>query len=65
VQLARKYGISDVAIVKICRRRRILKPPFGYWARVQHGQKVNRKPLPAIADPGLEVVRILEKNPSA
>jgi hypothetical protein len=65
VHLAKKYGISDVAIAKICRRHRIPKPPLGYWARVQHGQKVSRKPLPAIADPGLEVVRILERNPSA
>jgi hypothetical protein len=65
VQLAKQYGISDVAIAKICRRHRIPKPPLGYWARVQHGQKVSRKPLPAIGDPGLEVVRILEKNPSA
>jgi hypothetical protein len=63
VQLAKQYGISDVAIAKICRRHRIPKPPLGYWARVQHGQKVTRKPLPAIADPGLEIVRILERNP--
>jgi hypothetical protein len=65
VQLAKQYGISDVAIAKICRRHRIPKPPLGYWARVQHGQKVSRKPLPAIGDPGLDVVRILEKKPTA
>ena len=29
VQLAKKYGISDVAIAKICRRHRIPKPPLG------------------------------------
>jgi hypothetical protein len=66
VRLAKQYGISDVAIAKICRWHRMIpKPPLGYWARVQHGQKVSRKPLPAVADPGLEVVRILERHQPA
>ncbi len=65
VQLAKKYGISDVMIAKICRRHRIPKPPLGYWARIQHGQKVSRTPLPAIGDPGLDVINIREKDQSA
>lgn len=28
--LAKKYGISDVALGKICKRHQIPKPPRGY-----------------------------------
>ncbi len=65
VQLAKKYGISDVMIAKIYRRHRIPKPPLGYWARIQHGQKVSRTPLPAIGDSGLDVINIREKGQAA
>jgi len=58
VKLAKKFGISDVAIAKICRRHKIPKPPLGYWARLQNGKKVNRKPLPAIKDSGLDVIHM-------
>lgn len=33
--LAAKYGISDVAIRKICKKLFVPKPPPGYWARVR------------------------------
>src|SRR5260221_4866158 len=44
--LAAKYGISDVAIAKICRKLDVPRPPIGYWARVQHGQVLPKPPLP-------------------
>ena len=34
-RLAKKYGISDVAIAKICRKHKIPMPPRGYWAKPQ------------------------------
>ncbi|MGO9315693.1 MAG: hypothetical protein ACLQDI_23520, partial [Syntrophobacteraceae bacterium] len=46
IQLAKKYGISDVGLAKICRRNNIPVPPRGYWARKQAGQKVSKIPLP-------------------
>jgi hypothetical protein len=44
--LAKQLGISDVAIAKACRRADIPSPGVGYWAKVQHGKKVTRTPLP-------------------
>jgi len=46
VALSKKYGISDVALGKICRRLNVPKPSLGYWARVDAGQKPERTPLP-------------------
>ena len=32
-QLAKKYGLSDVGLAKICKRYNIPLPSRGYWAR--------------------------------
>jgi len=45
-RLAREFGISDVALAKLCRRRAIPIPPRGYWARLGAGQPVERPRLP-------------------
>jgi hypothetical protein len=44
--LAADFGVSDVAIAKACKRYAIPKPPLGYWARIQAGQKVPKPKLP-------------------
>ncbi len=44
--LARKYGLSDVGLAKICKKHDIPKPWPGYWARRYAGQKIDRTPLP-------------------
>jgi hypothetical protein len=44
--LAAKYGISDVAIGKICKKLCVPKPPLGYWAKVAAGNKPRKTPLP-------------------
>lgn len=44
--LARDFGISDVALAKRCRRLGIPVPGRGYWARVDAGQKPHRPLLP-------------------
>jgi hypothetical protein len=46
VQLAKEYGISDVALAKICKKLEIPKPGLGYWRRKEMGFKVTRPPLP-------------------
>lgn len=46
IHLAREFGISDVALAKLCRRRAIPTPPRGYWARLQAGQHPPRPGLP-------------------
>lgn len=45
VKIAEEFGISDVAIGKMCRKLEVPKPPRGYWARVQAGAK---KSIPAL-----------------
>lgn len=41
VRLAERYGVSDVAPAKVCRKLEIPVPPRGYWRRIQ-----------TVADPG-------------
>lgn len=44
-KLAPKYNLSDVGFAKFCRRCDVPRPPRGYWARIEAGQKVKRTPL--------------------
>jgi hypothetical protein len=44
-KLAKKFGLSDVALHKICRKHTIPKPPQGYWAKKAHGKPVVARPL--------------------
>ena len=49
-KLAKRYGLSDVGFAKICKKYNIPRPPRGYWARRQAGEKVKRTPLPSGKD---------------
>jgi integrase len=45
--LARKYGVSDVALAKACRTRSVPLPPQGYWAKKPATRNATpRPPLP-------------------
>lgn len=46
VNLTKEFGVSDVAITKMCRRLEIPKPPKGYWRRIETGFKKTIPPLP-------------------
>ncbi len=46
IKLAKKYGLSDQGLAKICKRMNIPKPPVGCWAKVQHGQEIEKPKLP-------------------
>jgi hypothetical protein len=46
IKLAVKYGISAVAIGKVCRKLQIPLPGRGFWARKEFGKPVERLPLP-------------------
>jgi hypothetical protein len=37
-QIAKIYGVSDVAIAKFCKKHGIKKPPRGYWAKLYAGR---------------------------
>lgn len=50
-KVAARYGVSGVAIAKVCRCLRIPKPPRGYWAKRAAGHRVPQRPkLPAIEE---------------
>jgi hypothetical protein len=55
--LAKKYGVSDVALAKACRRHKIPRPPRGHWAKLAAGKPSAQEPLPALDDPQLQEVR--------
>jgi hypothetical protein len=46
VEVANKYGVSDVAIHKICKSLNVPVPPRGHWAKVRAGAKIKNTPLP-------------------
>ena len=46
-KVARRYGVSNVAIAKTCRKMRIPVPGVGYWNKVGSGQKMKKLALPA------------------
>jgi len=49
IKLAEKYGVSDVALAKVCRRLNVPVPGRGYWNKVAVGSPVTKWPLPRTA----------------
>lgn len=45
-KLAKRFGLSDVGLGKICRRAGIPLPGRGYWAKYKPGRKTRTKSLP-------------------
>ena len=46
LHLAKRYGLSNVGLAKICRKHDIPRPPRGHWARLQFGKASPQTPLP-------------------
>lgn len=46
-KLAGEFGVSDVALGKLCRRHQIPLPGRGYWVRLRHGAAPEPPPIPA------------------
>lgn len=46
-EVAKRYGLSDVGLAKLCRTMGIPLPARGYWAKLRAGAKPERAPLPA------------------
>ena len=51
IKVAQRYGVSDVAIHKICKAMDIPKPPAGYWRQLETGKHVEQIPLPPTTKP--------------
>lgn len=47
-KLSKEFGISDVALGKICKKLNIPKPYPGYWQQLAAGQHIQKEKLPPI-----------------
>jgi hypothetical protein len=50
MKVAPKYGISNVALGKVCRKLQIPLPGRGYWVKKEFGKPVKRLSLPVAKD---------------
>lgn len=57
-KLAKEYGISDVALAKICKKLNVPYPRRGYWRRKETGKAVKQLPLLPNTDPAKQRVTI-------
>ena len=66
-KLAKRFGISDVGLAKICKRLQIPRPEQGHWVRVKKNWPVKARPqLPPVHDPSLfQVVIEARKGPAS
>lgn len=55
-EVAKRYGVSDVALAKTCRRLSVPLPGRGYWAKKRAGRAPKRPPLPPSSGPQSVVV---------
>lgn len=46
-RVAKQFGLSDVALHKICRKHDVPTPPQGYWAKKEFGKPVTVTLLPS------------------
>lgn len=58
--LAKQYGVSDVALAKICKALGVPRPGRGYWMRKAAGKPVKQTPLPPL-QPGVAPERHLSQ----
>ena len=49
--VAKRYGVSDVAIKKACKKLKVPTPGRGYWQQVKAGAEFRRPPLPKFDAP--------------
>ena len=57
-KVAKEYGISNVALAKICKKLNVPYPWRGYWRRKETGKAVKQLPLPPNADPRKQTATI-------
>lgn len=57
-RLSKEYGISDVALAKICKKLKVPYPGRGYWRRKETGKSVKQPPLSPYSDPAKQAVTI-------
>lgn len=51
LKVAEEYGVSDVALARVCRKLSVPLPGRGYWAKLAHGHAVQKRPpLPTLKE---------------
>jgi hypothetical protein len=60
-KLAKEFGISDVALGKICKKLNVPKPPPGHWQRIAAGYKVTP---PSLGKPTQQQLLEIEIRPT-
>jgi len=63
VKIAPTYGISAVALAKVCRKLQVPLPGRGYWTKKEFGKPVEQLPLPEAKN--LPVVHRLKFPPAS
>jgi hypothetical protein len=61
IHVAKRFGISDVALRKICKKHDIPTAPLGYWAKLAYGKRVKQPPLPALKKDVQDAIYLEEK----
>lgn len=51
ITVAKRYGVSDVALKKTCERLKVPVPGRGHWAKIKSGQNIKQTPLPKYKGP--------------
>lgn len=61
--VAKRYGLSDVGLAKICKKLAIPLPSRGYWAKVKAGKTMGKVALPKLAPSKESFVRLAKPAP--
>mgnify|MGYP006306033879 CR=1 FL=1 len=62
-EACKRYGISDVALKKICKKLRVATPPRGYWAKKATGVEPPKpKLIPFENPPRVSIRRSTAQN---
>ena len=64
IRIAPSYGISGVALAKVCRKLQVPLPGRGYWAKQAHGHFVKCEPLPELSNVPVIIKRRTVENAS-
>lgn len=61
-KVAKKYGISNVGLKKVCKKLNIPTPPVGYWQKKEFGKALRRTSLPPFKGPEDLVIQKWKKR---
>lgn len=57
--VAKNYGVSDSAIIKVCKKMEIPRPLAGHWAKIKAGRVIKKPTLPKLSKTGLDEYNLI------